>query len=121
VPSQPIASGSGANAAAAEEERYRKACDELAFAFLDDGVITRDHVYGRNGKSALATANAKALNREMASLRTSLPPGIFVRLDPARRDLLKAMIAGPPSTPCASPRTGSADQADCSRDKFGAR
>lgn len=45
------------------------------------------------------TSRGLTIARELASLRTALPDTIFVRVDEARLDVLKALIIGPQGTP----------------------
>ncbi|KAI0828834.1 hypothetical protein BC628DRAFT_1408922 [Trametes gibbosa] len=55
-------------------------------------------------KTAHATRNPKDrlhLVKELAVMATSLPPGVWVRVDEVRNDVIKIMIAGPEGTPYA--------------------
>jgi baculoviral IAP repeat-containing protein 6 len=82
------------------EADYIKACEDLAFDSLETGV-PMGHVFAKQEPYKMATHNAQHVNREIISLSTSLPPGIFLRVDEGRRELLKALIAGPEGTPYA--------------------
>jgi ubiquitin-protein ligase len=42
-----------------------------------------------------------SLARELAILSTSLPPGVFLRADEERIDVVKALMAGPADSPYA--------------------
>lgn len=46
-----------------------------------------------------AKGRMKHIIMELASLRTSLPPGIYIRHSTSRLDMIKAMIVGPKDTP----------------------
>ncbi|KAF4604796.1 hypothetical protein EYR40_003578 [Pleurotus pulmonarius] len=97
------------------DQEYAQACEQLAFKYvrLADG--------GDNGQSGLkyssfnfnsslsSSSNETRipkdrmhLVKELAVMATSLPPGIWVRVDEARNDVIKIMIAGPEGTPYAN-------------------
>ncbi|EMS18111.1 baculoviral IAP repeat-containing protein 6 (apollon) [Rhodotorula toruloides NP11] len=93
------------------EADYVKACEALAYDSVnlaivnDKGEITYpNHYYNRD---ILASANSRRTNfahlaKELAVLSTSLPPGIWVRVDETRVDVIKCLIAGPEHSPYAN-------------------
>ncbi|BGP11044.1 hypothetical protein JCM10049v2_006943 [Rhodotorula toruloides] len=93
------------------EADYFKACEALAYDSVnlaienDKGEITYpNHYYNRD---ILASANSRRTNfahlaKELAVLSTSLPPGIWVRVDETRVDVIKCLIAGPEHSPYAN-------------------
>ncbi|KAL1694785.1 hypothetical protein GGG16DRAFT_122140 [Schizophyllum commune] len=104
------------NSKDAVERRYIEICERLAFRHipLDDaswGISTREGLnysnYNYNQqvqqtqRSTRRSGDTLHIAREQAALSTSLPPGIFVRVDETRNDVIKAMIAGPDGTPYA--------------------
>ncbi|GAA6043850.1 hypothetical protein JCM8097_007237 [Rhodosporidiobolus ruineniae] len=94
------------------EADYVKACQKLAYETIDmsvedaqGGKTFPTHYYHRD---ILAIASSRRshhsfvhLAKELAVLSTSLPPGIWVRVDEARVDVLKCLIAGPEGSPYA--------------------
>ncbi|KAL0569727.1 hypothetical protein V5O48_012242 [Marasmius crinis-equi] len=106
------AGGKGKGKARVVEEEYRSACERLAFKHVEfvafaggDGRLSNILSYAKDLiGSAMSTRVPKDrfhLIKELATMATSLPEGIFVRVDETRNDAIKAMIAGPPSTPYA--------------------
>ncbi|PRQ72346.1 hypothetical protein AAT19DRAFT_9685 [Rhodotorula toruloides] len=93
------------------EADYVKACEALAYDSVnlaienDKGEVTYpNHYYNRD---ILASANSRRTNfahlaKELAVLSTSLPPGIWVRVDETRVDVIKCLIAGPEHSPYAN-------------------
>ncbi|KAF9074993.1 hypothetical protein BDP27DRAFT_1443929 [Rhodocollybia butyracea] len=99
------------------EKAYSQACERLGFKHvpLDVSDITGKG----NGKGGMyptfnyapeltSTRNATRipknrlhLVKELAVLATSLPPGIWMRVDEVRNDTIKILIAGPDGTPYA--------------------
>ncbi|GAA5844601.1 hypothetical protein JCM11251_002239 [Rhodosporidiobolus azoricus] len=74
------------------EEDYATACGKLAY-YRRDAESIANHRRSHNSFVHLA--------KELAVLSTSLPPGIWVRVDEARVDVLKVLIAGPEDSPYA--------------------
>lgn len=83
------------------DSRYAEACEELSFAMIDLSTrsststsVTLQHIYSAQllGSLQMATKNATHLNKELATLATSLPPGIFLRVDESR---LNACVVWP--------------------------
>jgi ubiquitin-conjugating enzyme len=68
---------------------------------LPDSELLSSHHFDKqaNGPITPAKGRMKQLIMEIASLRTSLPPGIYVRHGSSRLDVLKALIVGPKDTP----------------------
>ncbi|GAA5980097.1 hypothetical protein JCM11641_006915 [Rhodosporidiobolus odoratus] len=96
------------------EKDYENACGKLAYETVELGV----EAVGEKGGRVFPTHHYKAeieaisshrrphnsfvhLAKELAVLSTSLPPGIWVRVDEARVDVLKVLIAGPADSPYA--------------------
>ncbi|EIN14346.1 hypothetical protein PUNSTDRAFT_140657 [Punctularia strigosozonata HHB-11173 SS5] len=93
------------------EATYAQACERLAFRHVTLSVA------GANGLSyptfhytreVQSTANATRLPKdrlrlvkELSTMSTSLPTGVWVRVDETRNDVIKIMIAGPDGTPYA--------------------
>ncbi|GAA6023489.1 hypothetical protein JCM10207_006215 [Rhodosporidiobolus poonsookiae] len=92
---------------------YERACAKLAYGTVEMGVEMGEgkgvtfptHYYRRDIESSASSRRSHAsfvhLAKELAVLSTSLPPGIWVRVDEARVDVLKCLIAGPPDSPYA--------------------
>ncbi|KAF5312406.1 hypothetical protein D9619_002657 [Psilocybe cf. subviscida] len=93
---------------------YEEACERLCFkhvSFADDatgpdgGLIYSNFMYGASlTQTQTATRLPKSrlhLLKELAVTATSLPSGVWVRVDEVRNDALKIMIAGPEGTPYA--------------------
>ncbi|TBU46163.1 hypothetical protein BD309DRAFT_954744 [Dichomitus squalens] len=85
------------------ERKYAAECERLAFKYvaLSEGAY---NYAPELQKTANATRNPKDrlhLVKELAVMATSLPPGVWVRVDEVRNDAIKVMIAGPAGTPYA--------------------
>nr|GAT55606.1 predicted protein [Mycena chlorophos] len=97
------ASSSGKGKARDIEKEYAKACEALAFAHVE--MDMRQYHYRdllKQTQSATRAPNKRLhLLKELATMATSLPEGIFVRVDEVRNDAIKVMIAGPEGTPYA--------------------
>ncbi|TRM61511.1 hypothetical protein BD626DRAFT_501265 [Schizophyllum amplum] len=98
------------------ERRYTEECERLAFRHMPlddasrghrtgDGLRYSGYAYDREVQqtqnSVRRSGDTLHIAREQAALSTSLPPGIFVRVDETRNDVVKALIAGPDGTPYA--------------------
>jgi hypothetical protein len=68
---------------------------------MPDSEVMESHAYSSRAKSRTAHAPGrfKRIITEITTLKTSLPPGIFVRYAESRPDILKAVIIGPAGTP----------------------
>ena len=82
------------------DDNYRKALEPLAFQILDQ-AITKRHLFLNQPSTRMAPRKMTWVNKEIISLSTSLPLGIFLRIDENRTDLMKALISGPQDTPYA--------------------
>ncbi|KAF8588347.1 hypothetical protein K439DRAFT_1335558 [Ramaria rubella] len=95
------------------ERKYCAACEELAFQYIalstgespEGGLLYMNHHYSRD---IAATANSTRqpskrlhLIKEISAISTSLPPGVWIRVDEVRNDIMKILIAGPEGTPYA--------------------
>ncbi|KAJ6541873.1 hypothetical protein B0H19DRAFT_1175036 [Mycena capillaripes] len=83
------------------ERAYSQACENLSFKHIE---IEYSEYYYYKDLEATASATRTPKNRlhlvkELATMATSLPPGIWVRVDEVRNDVIKVMIAGPDDTP----------------------
>ncbi|KAI1793068.1 hypothetical protein LXA43DRAFT_1127421 [Ganoderma leucocontextum] len=91
------------------ERRYAAECERLAFAYVSLADASgRSYPTFKYGPELMRTANATRnpkdrlhLVKELAVMATSLPPGVWVRVDEVRNDAIKIMIAGPDGTPYA--------------------
>ncbi|KAH7881130.1 uncharacterized protein C8R40DRAFT_17876 [Lentinula edodes] len=98
------------------EQAYSLACERLAFRHIPldssdsgKGKATGLHYDTFNYATAVTSSQNGTRNpkdrlhlvKELAVLATSLPPGIWVRVDEVRNDVIKIMIAGPEGTPYA--------------------
>ncbi|KAJ3814448.1 hypothetical protein F5876DRAFT_32959 [Lentinula aff. lateritia] len=109
-----ISKGKGKAESVELEQAYSLACERLAFRHipldspdLGKGKATGLHFDAFNYATAVASSQNGTRNpkdrlhlvKELAVLATSLPPGIWVRVDEVRNDVIKIMIAGPEGTP----------------------
>lgn len=79
---------------------YRLACVEVAYDEFPPSIHT-PFGFTQHAQS-LRSVNPRRtiiLAKELGTMATSLPPGIFVRNAPNRPDCIKALIAGPEGTP----------------------
>ena len=78
-------------------EWHRENCVE---EYPDDELL-KGHFYCKEAKSitVVAKGRMKRLMMELASLKTSLPDGIYVRHGSSRLDVMKILIIGPKDTP----------------------
>ena len=70
----------------------------LLFSFFLVRVLCCCFVLAGSG-IAVPKDRTMRLRKEVTSLMSSLPPGVFVRVDENRLDVLRAAIAGPCGTP----------------------
>ncbi|CCL98146.1 uncharacterized protein FIBRA_00140 [Fibroporia radiculosa] len=95
------------------ERTYQQECDRLAFQHI---ALSRETLDGKGlvyptfnytqevTSTSSATRNPKDrlhLIKELAVMATSLPPGVWMRVDEVRNDVIKSMVAGPEGTPYA--------------------
>ncbi|KAI0368884.1 hypothetical protein BV20DRAFT_968673 [Pilatotrama ljubarskyi] len=111
--SRSAAKGKGKDPDIDMERTYARECERLAFQHVSlsrpasdgAGLDYPGYYYARElTQTANATRNPKDrlhLVKELAVMATSLPPGVWVRVDEVRNDALKIMIAGPEGTPYA--------------------
>ncbi|KAH8094716.1 hypothetical protein BXZ70DRAFT_896654 [Cristinia sonorae] len=97
--------GKGRNPDVDMDRTYRLRCEQLAFKSVE---IPNIHLPGYYHYAQMVTQSTNATRipknrihfiKEMAVMATSLPPGIWVRNDETRNDIIKVMIAGPEGTP----------------------
>ncbi|OBZ78821.1 Baculoviral IAP repeat-containing protein 6 [Grifola frondosa] len=103
--------GKGPDPDIALERKYIQECEHLAFQYVtlsqprDNGIGLDYPSYNyapQLQQTASATRNPKDrlhLIKELAVMATSLPAGVWVRVDEVRNDAIKIMIAGPEGTP----------------------
>lgn len=74
---------------------------ELALCEVPDDVMLDNHAYGAEARrqSDPPAGRMRHLIKEVTRLKTSLPPGIFVRYGASRLDVMKVLIVGPADTP----------------------
>lgn len=67
---------------------------------LDDDIVNR-HAYAQIAKNLMSspTGRMRLILSELATLKTALPPNIFVRYGESRVDIMKFLIVGPKGTP----------------------
>jgi len=83
-----------------ESDAYRLACADLAYDEFPQSINVP--YYFTTMAQSLKAINPRrtiTLAKELSTMATSLPPGIFVRNIPNRPDCIKALIAGPEGTP----------------------
>ncbi|KAF7347410.1 UBIQUITIN-CONJUGAT-2 domain-containing protein [Mycena venus] len=100
-PSKGKGKGKDRDPAVEMEKAYSQACETLSFKHIE--IDYSQYYYHKDLKateSATRTPKGRLhLVKELAQLATSLPPGIWVRVDEIRNDAIKVMIAGPDDTP----------------------
>ncbi|KAK5165926.1 uncharacterized protein LTR77_008850 [Saxophila tyrrhenica] len=74
---------------------------ELAVLEVPDEEILAVHYSSKAAKNCKTTQTGRMrhLIKEITSMQTSLPPGIFVRHGESRLDVMKVLIVGPKDTP----------------------
>ncbi|KAF8910063.1 hypothetical protein CPB84DRAFT_1937048 [Gymnopilus junonius] len=96
------------------DKAYAEACEKLAFKHVS---LAEPHSKSGGGLAYVNYNYTELLNqtqnstrlpkdrlhllKELAVMATSLPPGVWVRIDEVRNDAIKIMIAGPDGTPYA--------------------
>ena len=85
----------GAHSSATLEQRYTQACERLAFQHVAFPQVNGGYVFYNYAKELQSTANATRnpknrlhLVKELAVTATSLPPGVWVRVDEVRNDAM---------------------------------
>jgi baculoviral IAP repeat-containing protein 6 len=81
-------------------EAYRRACADVAYNEFPASLPV--HYAFQFEASVVRITNPRrtiTLAKELSTMATSLPPGIFVRSSPNRPDCIKALIVGPEGTP----------------------
>ncbi|KAJ7110312.1 hypothetical protein C8R43DRAFT_1042195 [Mycena crocata] len=100
-PSKSKGKGKNRDASIDMEKAYSQACETLSFKHveLDYSRFNYRHELQATESHTRTPKNRLHLVKELATMATSLPPGIFVRVDEVRNDVIKIMIAGPDDTP----------------------
>lgn len=83
------------------EDAWTKFAEDNRVTFTDDVLL--GHRYAENFK-ALQTSNRGRLttiSKELATLKTSLPTGIFLKVAESRSDVMKVLIIGSEGSPYA--------------------
>lgn len=72
---------------------------QIAFEYTEN--VLKTHHYKAQAGNLKQSPRGRVLHltRELATMSTSLPQGIFVRVEDSRPDVLKALIVGPGGTP----------------------
>jgi len=86
---------------ASSEEVYRGICSQLAYDELPSSFSNGNFHYARQAMTVNSVNQRRTITlaKELSTMATSLPPGIFVRNIANRPDCIKALIAGPEGTP----------------------
>jgi len=68
---------------------------------VSDSIMMHDHYFYQNAMKTnwSQKGRMRKLVEQIANMKTSLPPGIFVRHASSRPDVMKALIVGPSDTP----------------------
>lgn len=94
-----------ANSGTSEKSTLPKSKPEIpALTDLPDGAILVSHYYAPSARALISPPSGrfKSLISQITTLKTGLPPGIFVRYAESRPDVQKAVIIGPEGTPYAN-------------------
>lgn len=89
-----------ANTSKTEEEWHREHCvDDVA-----DNILFTNNIYGAKAQAMQSDTKGrmKKLMVDIATMKTSLPQGIFVRHCITRPDVMRVLIIGPRDTPYAN-------------------
>ena len=85
------------------EEIYKDSCSELCYDEFPPSTNDYPFTYYSDANAVhLVSLNPRrtiTLAKELCTMGTSLPPGIFVRSMPNRPDCIKVIVAGPEGTP----------------------
>lgn len=71
----------------------------IAFEYTENVLDSHHYKAQANDLKQSPRGRVLHLTRELATMSTSLPQGIFVRVEDSRPDVLKALIVGPGGTP----------------------
>lgn len=71
----------------------------IAFEYTENVLNTHHYKAQANSLKQSPRGRVLHLTRELATMSTSLPQGIFVRVEDSRPDVLKVLIVGPGETP----------------------
>jgi hypothetical protein len=89
------------NAGVNEQHVWTRFQEENRVTFTDD-VLMEHMFHSEFSKSTVSKPGRMAtLSKEIATLTTSLPPGIFLKIGESRQDVMKALIIGVEDTPYA--------------------
>ena len=84
----------------ARSDTYRSACAELAYDEFPPGLnVPFGYSQLAQSLQSLNPRRTITLAKELSTMATSLPAGIFVRNIPNRPDCIKALVAGPEGSP----------------------
>jgi hypothetical protein len=86
---------------AAEDAAYMAMHEDLGFDMREDIVPQATKALATGQIAQMSPQNATHLNKELATLANSLPPGVFLRVDETSLNEMRALIAGPEGTPYA--------------------
>ncbi|KAJ7292799.1 hypothetical protein C8J57DRAFT_1267123 [Mycena rebaudengoi] len=84
-----------------DKNRDPRPCENLAFKHIEMDYSQFNYASQLKATESSTRKPKDRLHfvKELATMATSLPPGIFVRVDEVRNDAIKIMIAGPEDTP----------------------
>ncbi|KAH9486335.1 Baculoviral IAP repeat-containing protein 6 [Psilocybe cubensis] len=106
-----IGKGKGRDVSLDFDKVYAEACERLSFKHvsLGEASVSGDELnysgyyyaaqLNQTRNSTRVPKDRLHLLKELAVMATSLPPGVWVRVDEVRNDAIKIMIAGPDGTP----------------------
>ncbi|KAF8963849.1 hypothetical protein BDZ97DRAFT_1904683 [Flammula alnicola] len=108
----PPKKGKGRDVSIHVDKVYEEACESLSFkhvSLAEDATTPATGLHYANYNYAQLLTQTQSSTRqpksrlhllkELAVTATSLPPGVWVRVDEVRNDAIKVMIAGPEGTP----------------------
>ena len=77
---------------------------DMVVLSVSDDVILQHHYFAKDARALLNVTNPPHrrqahILKELITLKTSLPPGIFIRHGESRPDVMKIVIVGPKDTP----------------------
>jgi len=97
---QPVGTSDGKETKMSKMEKLKKRLSDISVDMVDLLGSKVPHVFKKEFlKNAVPTRVTKRLTQEIASMMTGLPPGIFLRIDNKRMDVMRACIIAPGDSP----------------------